>query len=69
MRTLSLSLVTLTGLVLAYAMPASAALVTPIPNGIHAGAAASVQTVYYYWNHRRYRHRRWDRRYHRWYYY
>ncbi|MEO8716264.1 MAG: hypothetical protein ABI369_14750 [Acetobacteraceae bacterium] len=66
MRTLLLSIATLGGLVGACALPAAAAPVVP---GIHASAAPSIQRVDYYWRHRHYHHRNWDRRHHRWRYY
>lgn len=51
-------------------MPASAAPVAPILGYGHAQSAApGVQVVDYYYHHRHWHHRSWDRHHQRWRYY
>jgi hypothetical protein len=48
---------------------ASASPATPLLGSGIMARAGEVQHVAYYWNHRRYYHRSWDKRHRRWRYY
>ena len=68
MRRLLFSLY-LAGLVAGLAPYASASPVFSLIDHATTQQVSKAEPVDYYWNHRRYRHRAWDRRYHRWRYY
>ncbi|WP_428491328.1 hypothetical protein [Rhodopila sp.] len=69
MRNITLGTLAILGLLLATASIASAAPATGLIGRTTLSQATSIQPVYYYWNHHRYRHRSWDRRHRRWRYY
>ncbi len=69
MHKMILQTLTITGLIVGVSSIASASPATrPLGRDVTA-QTASVEQVDYYWNHRRYHHRSWDKRHRRWNYY
>jgi hypothetical protein len=62
---------TLTIAALLFGLPAigRASPATPLLDRDALARSSSIEPAYYYYNHHRYRHRSWDRRYRRWRYY
>jgi hypothetical protein len=56
-------------LIVALSTVASASPATRLLDPSTTAKASVVHPAYYYWNHRRYRHRSWDKRHRRWRYY
>ena len=69
MHKIILGTLTVSGLIIGASTIASASPATPLLGREAAVQTSQVQTVYYYWNHRRYKHRSWDKRRRRWRYY
>jgi hypothetical protein len=57
------------GVIIGASSIASASPASPVLSPKSTVATADIQHVYYYYNHRRYNHRSWDKNHRRWRYY
>ncbi len=69
MHTALLRTLTISGLIMGTATMALASPATPLVARESTVQTAQVERVAYFYNHRRYNHRSWDRRHRRWRYY
>jgi hypothetical protein len=69
MQKFLLGALTIGGLLIGLSATGHASPVSGLIDRDAALRTSSIVPVYYYWNHHRYRHRTWDRRYRRWRYY
>ena len=64
-----LQTLTVAGLVMSASAMASAASAIPTPPPNAGVQNDRIERIDYYWNHRRYQHRNWDKRHRHWHYY
>jgi hypothetical protein len=69
MHKIVLLTVTIAGLIIGLSTIASASPARPALNRDAALQTTQVESVSYYYNHHRYKHRSWDKRHRRWRYY
>jgi hypothetical protein len=69
MRKVILGTLAMVGMIVGTSTGASASPATPLLDRSTTVQAMTAEHISYYWNHRRYRHRSWDKRHRRWRYY